>query len=260
MEEFRYAQFCPVARAAEVLGHRWVLPILRELISGPQRFSDLRRRLGGAVSTSVLADRLTTLERQGIARRRELAPPAASVVYELTPLGLALEPAMLELVRWGARLLTLPQPGDHVDAGWIPLAARAFARVGATPDLAFELCATGPGQPEARVRGAGGPEGTRVDLHEGTHEGSPVDLRVEAPAMLMLGLISGGMPPEAIAAHPDVRIEGAVDRLAELPRLFHVPAAGDPPTAPRTPGLHEASDDAESERVPKPSQGREPQA
>ncbi|HSJ96046.1 MAG TPA: helix-turn-helix domain-containing protein, partial [Myxococcota bacterium] len=71
MSEFRYAQFCPLARAAEVLGERWTLLIVRELMVGPQRFSDLRRRLPG-VSSSVLAERLDRLERRGIVRRAQL--------------------------------------------------------------------------------------------------------------------------------------------------------------------------------------------
>ena len=114
MPDHRYAQFCPIARAAEVLGERWTLLILRELFCGPQRFSDLARRLPG-ISSSVLAERLGRLEARGIAMRRELPPPAPATLYELTPLGSALEPLMLQLVRFGVRMLDAPRPEDHLE-------------------------------------------------------------------------------------------------------------------------------------------------
>ena len=85
---FRYAQFCSVARAAEILGHRWTLLVLRELFLGPARFRDLRERLG-SVSSSVLAERLRDLETRGVIAQRELPPPAGVAVYELTPLRLS---------------------------------------------------------------------------------------------------------------------------------------------------------------------------
>ena len=75
MVEFRYAQFCPLARAAEVVGERWTLLIVRELLLGAKRFSDLRQPLAG-VSSSVLADRLGRLEARGLVTRRETPPPA----------------------------------------------------------------------------------------------------------------------------------------------------------------------------------------
>ena len=99
MSEFRYAQFCPLARAAEVVGERWTLLIARELLLGPKRFSDLRGALAG-VSSSVLADRLARLERREVVAWRRLPPPAAARVYELTETGRALEPVVLALARY----------------------------------------------------------------------------------------------------------------------------------------------------------------
>lgn len=155
MDAFRYAQFCPLARAAEILGHRWVLLILRELSLGPQRFSDLRRRLPG-LSSSVLADRLAALEEHGVVARRQLGPPAASAVYELAEAGRALQPALVALTRWGARFVQPPLPGDHVEPDWLRLAVAAFARPGPTPERRFELLVRS-GTGEALVRVAGGP-------------------------------------------------------------------------------------------------------
>ena len=101
MADFRYPQYCPLARAAEVVGERWTLLVLRELLLGPRRFSDLRRALTD-VSTSVLADRLARLEERGLVAHRELDPPAGAAVYELSESGQALGPALLALARWGA--------------------------------------------------------------------------------------------------------------------------------------------------------------
>ena len=114
MADFRYAQFCPLARATEVLGERWTLLVVRELLLGPQRFSDLRRRLPG-VSTSVLSARVRRLEERGVVRRRMLAPPAASSVLELTELGRGLRSAVIALSRWGLALMEPMREGDHYE-------------------------------------------------------------------------------------------------------------------------------------------------
>src|SRR5262245_26206081 len=103
-EAFRYAQFCAVARAAEILGHRWNLLIRRELFHGPMRCRDLRDRLRD-VSSSDLAERLRELEARGVIRHRELALPASVDVYELTDDGRAFWPALVEIARWGVRFL-----------------------------------------------------------------------------------------------------------------------------------------------------------
>jgi DNA-binding HxlR family transcriptional regulator len=228
MDPFRYDQFCPLARAAEILGHRWVLPILRELLIGPQRFSDLRRRLPG-LSSSVLADRLGGLEAQGIVARRELGPPAPATVYELTPDGKALEPTLVELTRWGARFLGNSKPTDHVEPDWLGLAITAFARTDETPACRFELRPyhrdLGPNsdklpaalsvRPEAVFRVAGGPTGTHsID------DDLPVDVSIRAPIEIMMGLMSGEMPIAAAADSADVEIDGDVEVLSELSELF----------------------------------------
>jgi DNA-binding HxlR family transcriptional regulator len=96
-----YKDRCPIARALDAVGERWALLVVRELLFGPQRFSDLRRALPGA-STNMLTDRLRELESKGIVRRRELPPPAASSVYELTGRGRELEPVLGALGVWGA--------------------------------------------------------------------------------------------------------------------------------------------------------------
>jgi DNA-binding HxlR family transcriptional regulator len=99
----RYGDACPIARALDVVGERWALLVVRELLLGPQRFTDLRRALPKA-SSNLVADRLRELERSGVVRRYKLAPPASSWVYELTEWGRDLEPIVLALGEWGARI------------------------------------------------------------------------------------------------------------------------------------------------------------
>src|SRR4051794_2276076 len=96
-----YGDRCGIARALDVLGERWSLLVVRELLLGPKRFTDLRAGLPG-ISADVLAQRLRDLEAAGILRRDTLPPPAASRVYELTPRGQELEPVILALGRWGS--------------------------------------------------------------------------------------------------------------------------------------------------------------
>lgn len=96
-----YGDACPIARAVDRVGERWAILVIRELVLGPQRFSDLRRALPGA-SSNMLTDRLRELESHGVVRRRRLPPPAASVVYELTQRGRDLEPVLDALGAWGS--------------------------------------------------------------------------------------------------------------------------------------------------------------
>jgi DNA-binding HxlR family transcriptional regulator len=96
-----YSDACPIARALDVIGERWALLVVRELVLGAQRFSDLRRALPGA-STNMLTDRLRELEAHGVVHRRIWPPPAASAVYELTERGRDLEPILNALGTWGS--------------------------------------------------------------------------------------------------------------------------------------------------------------
>ena len=224
MAEFRYAQFCPVARAAELLGERWTLLLVRELLVGPQRFSDLRRRLPG-LSSSVLAERLGRLERRGIVARRELPPPAASTVYELDEAGRALVPVMVELARWGARFLLPSTPGDHLEPDWLRVAFRVFAARGPSPSRRVVLRAAAPGE-EVVVTVEGGPSGTRVRDGAGSAEAS---LRATPP--VLLGLASGRVDPRAALQAGEIEVEGDLEAVAALPALFEIDVHRAPPGA-----------------------------
>jgi DNA-binding HxlR family transcriptional regulator len=105
-----YADACGIARALDLVGERWALMIVRELVLGPKRFTDIRAGLPH-LSADVLAQRLRELEEAGLVSHHRLPPPAASQVYELTSRGLALEPVLIELGRWGGTFA--PPPPDE---------------------------------------------------------------------------------------------------------------------------------------------------
>ncbi|MFZ4268421.1 winged helix-turn-helix transcriptional regulator [Streptomyces arboris] len=115
-----YDQFCASARALDSVGDRWTLLIVRELLAGPRRYTDLHADLPG-VSTDVLASRLKDMEQGGLAVRRRLPPPAAASVYELTERGHGLLPVLAALAEWGAPALAERRPTDAVRAHWFAL-------------------------------------------------------------------------------------------------------------------------------------------
>ncbi|MFF5515751.1 winged helix-turn-helix transcriptional regulator [Streptomyces coeruleorubidus] len=115
-----YDQYCSAARALDVVGDRWTLLIVRELLAGPRRYTDLHADLPG-VSTDVLASRLKDMERDGLATRRRLPPPGAAFVYELTARGCELLPVLQALGEWGQAELGGRRPTDAVRAHWFAL-------------------------------------------------------------------------------------------------------------------------------------------
>ena len=123
-----YQDACGIARALDVVGERWALPIVRELLFGPQRFSDLRQALPGA-SSNMVADRLRELVGHGVVSRRRLVPPAASQVYELTEWGRELEPIVLALGEWGIRA---PMPAGRATLSAVSVLI--YLRAAARPD------------------------------------------------------------------------------------------------------------------------------
>ncbi|WP_406375007.1 helix-turn-helix transcriptional regulator [Streptomyces sp. NBC_00647] len=115
-----YDQYCSAARALDAVGDRWTLLIVRELLGGPRRYTDLHADLPG-VSTDVLASRLKDMERDGLTTRRRLPPPGAAYVYELTSRGRELLPVLQALGEWGASELGDRRPTDAVRAHWFAL-------------------------------------------------------------------------------------------------------------------------------------------
>ena len=133
----RYDQYCPVAHALELVGERWALLVVRELLGGPKRYTDLAGALPG-IGTNILASRLRDLEGAGVVQKRRLPPPAAANVYELTEYGEELREPLYALGRWGARSLGPPTAKDNLAPGWLVNAVRATCR-GCVTDRIYEL-------------------------------------------------------------------------------------------------------------------------
>jgi len=119
-----YGQICGLSRALEIVGERWALLIVRDLIAGPKRFTDLRQGLP-RIPTNVLSARLKELEQAKVLQRRILPRPATAVVYELTDYGRELDDILMALGRWGAQSMGQPDPDDIYTAGSLMMAMRS---------------------------------------------------------------------------------------------------------------------------------------
>ncbi|MEV0585375.1 helix-turn-helix domain-containing protein [Nonomuraea sp. NPDC050310] len=125
MEQRNYNQYCATARTLDLVGERWTLLLIRELLTGPKRFSDLQQSLRG-LGTGLLAARLKHLEREGLARKVTLPPPARTPAYALTPAGVDLEPVVMALARWGLTwAMDEPREQEAFHPGWAVLGLKA---------------------------------------------------------------------------------------------------------------------------------------
>jgi DNA-binding HxlR family transcriptional regulator len=219
----KYGDRCGVARALDLVGERWALLVVRELLLGPKRFTDLRAGLPH-VSPDVLSQRLRELERDGIVARRKLAPPAASRVYELTERGLELEPVVLALGRWGSSAPFPPgEPRLGVDSAILALRTlfdpSAADGLGASYELRLE------DQPfHARVAHG------RLQVARGTAEDPDATIETDTGTLSAL-LWHGRRLPEALRSG-DVEIEGSRRAVERFLRLFPLPP---PPPRDRPP-------------------------
>jgi DNA-binding HxlR family transcriptional regulator len=212
MSARHYDDPCGIARALDVVGDRWALLVVRELIFGPKRFSQLRDGLHG-VSPNVLSQRLRDLEDAGLVRRGALDPPAAVAVYELTARGLALEPILLELGRWGSRE---PMP----TAGWLS----ANAVLLALKTVFDPTAAEGDASVALRIDGdwfgltvASG----SIDVAHGRAEHPALTVETDAAT---LRSVAFGREPVAAAERDGRLIVRGDRRLAErFARMFPVP-------------------------------------
>ena len=195
-----YGDRCGIARALDLVGERWALLVVRELLLGPKRFTDLRSGLPN-LSPDVLSQRLRELEQAALVRRRKLAPPAGSRVYELTERGLALEPVILELGRWGSQT-PLPEGEAAFGADSFVLALRSrfdpAAAAGLDVSVALRL-----GEDSFRSRVAGG----RFEVVRGESEPSDATVASE-PATLATVLWHDRSLAEALRTG-DVEIDGS---------------------------------------------------
>lgn len=217
MSERSYHQFCGLAYALDIIGERWTLLLFRELIAGPRRFKDLVDGLPG-ISTNLLADRLKTLEQQGMLRRRTLPPPAGSVVYELTPVARGLESTLVELGKWGSQFVPAQRTEDALlRAGSYALTFKTFFR----PDKAQGVHESY----ELHI----GPEVLHVRIDDGeievTQQETPApDVVLTATDMeAVFGLLTGALDPAVAQAAGLAQIEGDVDALRRLVCICGLP-------------------------------------
>lgn len=208
-----YGQFCGLARAIELVGERWAPLIVRELILGPKRFTDLRKGLP-KIPTNILAARLKEMEQTGVVRRRVLPRPATGVVYELTEYGQELREIFLQLGAWGARSLGEPRRDDTVTADSLVLALHATFR----PDRATGLTARyqlGVADVVIHAVVANG----RLEAGEGPI--ADADLTIEAGPMLK-ALMAGELAPRQAIEAGRVRVRGDAALLDRFVEIFHV--------------------------------------
>ena len=218
----RYEDACAAAHALDLVGDRWALLVMRELLLGPRRFGDLRASLPG-ISATVLTQRLEELEAAGIVLRRRLPPPAGVQVYALTAWGLESEPVFQALGRWAAR-----SPRHDPT---LPISAVSFLlslRTMLDPDRAAGL--------RARIGFRLGEEAFTGDLAEGRLEiaagaASPTDLILSGPPAMLAAAIYGGVPLAALEAEGALRVEGDRALAERLPALFPLPDKAPPPSA-----------------------------
>jgi DNA-binding HxlR family transcriptional regulator len=211
-----YGDRCGVARALDLVGERWALLVVRELLLGPKRFTDLRAGLPH-VSPDVLAQRLRELEDAGIVRRDKLPPPAGSRIYELTDRGRELEPIILELGRFGS-VAPFP-PGDAaigVDA--LAIALKSLFAPSATDGLpaTYELRL---GEDRFRIRVVGG----RLDLSRGSADGP--DATIDAKPAALAEVLWHGRKLRDAQKSGDITITGREEAAKRFLALFPLPRA-----------------------------------
>lgn len=194
-----YRQFCALARALDVVGERWTLLIVRELLFGPRRYTDLLGGLPG-IGTNLLADRLRQLEQVALVRRTVLPPPAARA-YELTERGRELEPALVALARWGMSPMAPPAPQDQRRPSWYALALLSAFRPGAAAGLREEYGFRIDAEAfHIRVRDG------EADIRQG-EAGAPVFV-LEAGLDRFLEIATGRLAPERVESEGAGRLRG----------------------------------------------------
>ncbi|MFI5028489.1 MAG: winged helix-turn-helix transcriptional regulator [Solirubrobacterales bacterium] len=209
-----YGEACRFAHALDVVGERWGLMVVRELLLGPKRFTDLREGLPRA-STNSLAERLRELELRGVVRRRKLAPPAGSTVYELTEWGMELEPIVTGLGAWGARS---PFPPDSQEIGGdsIVLALRSLfdAEAAGDLDVSYELRL---GEDRFLVAVSSG------EIALSRANGAQPDGSIESDPGTLAAVLRGQLALDEALAVGAIAIEGNRRSIGRFLRLFPMP-------------------------------------
>ena len=213
-----YDDGCAAAHALDLVGERWALLVVRELLLGPKRFTDLRSGLPHA-SPNVLAQRLRDLEASGVVRRGKLPPPAASRIYELTEWGRDLEPVIIALGRWGVRSPTKP-PDAELGVDSLILSFRTMfdpdQTVGLDASYEFRL-----GEDRFRAEVAEG----RLEIERGTAE--QPDATIEADAGTVAALVYDDLELDDTLESGDLKITGDRAAVERFLALFPLPEPAD---------------------------------
>ena len=211
----RYDDACATAHALELIGERWALLVMREMMLGPRRFSDLRASLSG-ISANVLTQRLEGLEAVGVVRRRKLPPPASVHVYELTPWGLEAEPIILALGKWGAR-----SPRDDATMPFSPVSLMLSFRAMFEPTRATGV--------NSVLHFRFGAENFEVAIKRGAlivKPGAPAqaDVTIESTPETVAALIYDNASAKALERSGALKITGTRAALTRFASVFEMPA------------------------------------
>ncbi len=208
-----YGQYCAAARALDVIGDRWSLLLVRELLLRDCRFSDLRAGLPG-IATNLLTERLRALETAGVLERHAAPPPVATTLYRLTERGHALAPVLAELALWGAHDMARGPGDDAVCGHWVALAVPVMYRGADVGDLApLRVAVEADG---TAVAVSVGDDGVLAALGAPEH----ADVRLTGSTHAVMGTLLG--VPGAIDA---ASVEGDRDRLLALAGRATAPVA-----------------------------------
>jgi DNA-binding HxlR family transcriptional regulator len=219
MSKRSYDQYCPLARSLDLLGERWTLLIVRDLIPGPRRYTDLRNELGG-IPSDLLTRRLRDLEAAGIVARRRLPPPAAASVYELTERGRELETALVGLARFGLGLLgEPPTPDDPPSPERLSLLLKVLFEGASAPE-ARETVVLDDGR---RLVAIGfGRDGFDVSELAGEEEAS-ASATLRGGVAALYELLVGRLELEAALASGEIALDGDPATVARLGAAFPPP-------------------------------------
>jgi DNA-binding HxlR family transcriptional regulator len=222
MKTRTYGKYCGLAHALELVGERWALVLVSDLIRGPKRFTDLQRGQP-RIPSNVLSARLKELEDAGVVRRRALPRPQTGVGYELTEYGRDLEDIILRLGLWGARTMPEPRPDDVLTADSLLLGLRATFRPQAARKLraSYEL-RLGDIVVHARV------DDGALEVGEGPLDEPDLVLESDLP---LLPLLNGQLEPAEAIERGRIRVTGNRRLLERFVEVFHIPPVPEPVAA-----------------------------
>lgn len=209
-----YDDGCAMAHALDLVGERWALLVVRELLLGPKRFTDLRASLPG-ISANVLTQRLEELEAASVLRRRKLPPPIATWVYQLTDWGLQLEPIIREIGRWAARSPHMPEDAP-MSVNSLVLSFRTMFSAEAAGDFQARLQLRLSGEPFRLAIAGGALEIVRGEIEQ-------PDATLEGASDAVNRLVYGGFDLDELVRAGALKVAGNAEIIRRFATLFPLP-------------------------------------